>query len=71
LQNEDCHRIAKLKMAFGGVGPTTRMAKSTNGFEGLEWNEKSFEKISQKLAEEFCVAEGAPGGMAKLRNKIN
>jgi hypothetical protein len=58
-------------MAFGGVGPTTRMAKSTNGFEGMEWNEKIFEQISQKLAEEFCVSEGAPGGMAKLGNKNN
>lgn len=59
--------ISKMQMAFGGVGPTTRFA--TNAVEnlgGMAWDKTFLDLLSARLAEEFCLPEDAPGGMAKL-----
>jgi xanthine dehydrogenase/oxidase len=61
-------RLSKLRMAFGGVGPTTRMAKCSmddDRLKGMRWDGHLLEEISRRLAQEFCLPEDVPGGMAK------
>ena len=63
-------RICKMQMAFGGVGPTTRLAtNAVENLQGMAWNKAFFDFVSARLAEEFCMPEDAPGGMAKLEQK--
>lgn len=63
-------KIARLRIAFGGVGPTTRLAISTKCAEGMEWNDRVFELVKNGLAEEFQFADDVPGGMAKYRQAL-
>lgn len=65
-------RIAKLKMAFGGMAPTTVMAKGTmEKLIGRCWEEDSFmEDACNYLLQDLPLPPSVPGGMSSFRQSL-
>jgi xanthine dehydrogenase/oxidase len=59
--------IKTFRASYGGVGPTTRLAKSADKFIGLEWNEKLLTEMSEALQSEFDLPANCPGGFVAYR----
>ncbi|KAK7877806.1 hypothetical protein WMY93_031566 [Mugilogobius chulae] len=58
-------RVHDLKMAFGGMGPTTVLALSTsNALQGRLWGEELLQTACSSLAAEMTLDPSAPGGMS-------
>ncbi|XP_071963951.1 xanthine dehydrogenase/oxidase-like [Antedon mediterranea] len=58
-------------MAFGGMAPTTKMAKQTMDMMiGRMWDQSLFDDVIASLAKEMTLAPGAPGGMTEYRQSL-
>ncbi|XP_071963030.1 xanthine dehydrogenase/oxidase-like [Antedon mediterranea] len=58
-------------MAFGGMAPTTKMAKQTmNKIVGRIWDQSLFDDVIASLANEMSLEPGAPGGMTEYRQSL-
>lgn len=63
--------IQKMNIAFGGMGPTTIVAKETSeSLVGEKWNKEILEKVYSNLLEELPLSGDAPGGMISYRRSL-
>uniref|UniRef100_A0A0K2TGM1 xanthine dehydrogenase n=1 Tax=Lepeophtheirus salmonis TaxID=72036 RepID=A0A0K2TGM1_LEPSM len=63
--------ILKAKVAFGGIGPYTKLLNQTNSFlQGKPWNESTFELAMNRLLDETNIPMGSPGGMERYRQSL-
>lgn len=59
------------QLAFGGMGPTTILARKTSqAMIGEKWNSEFLDKVIDNLVEEFPLAGDAPGGMILYRRSL-
>jgi xanthine dehydrogenase/oxidase len=59
-------RVAKLRMAFGGMAPVTKMGLlSARAVEGHAWERGLVEAACSHLAAEFQLPPDVPGAMAR------
>jgi len=63
--------IQHIALAFGGMAPTTVMARTTaSSLIGHPWNEDVVQEASKTLIEDLPLAPGAPGGMIEFRRSL-
>ncbi|XP_067213749.1 xanthine dehydrogenase isoform X2 [Linepithema humile] len=63
--------IQKAYIAFGGMAPTTILARQTcQKIVGRKWTESILEEAYDSLLEELPLAGNAPGGMIKYRRSL-
>lgn len=63
--------IKNISLAFGGMAPTTIMARTTaQSLIGHQWNEGMIDVASKSLMEDLPLAPGAPGGMIEFRRSL-
>ncbi|ODM98964.1 Xanthine dehydrogenase/oxidase [Orchesella cincta] len=63
--------IANINLAFGGMAPTTVMARTTaSSLIGHQWNEGVVDVASKTLIEDLPLAPSAPGGMIEFRRSL-
>ncbi|KAK4875653.1 hypothetical protein RN001_012075 [Aquatica leii] len=63
--------ISNIKMAFGGMGPTTIVPiKTCQAIKNQPWNEETLNKIYKCLIEDLPLLPGAPGGMTQYRKSL-
>lgn len=61
-------KIEKIRMAYGGMAPTTKFAIETiKGLKGREWNNELLEEISTRLINEFLLPPDVMGGQPQYR----
>lgn len=64
-------KIKSATMAFGGMGPTTLIARNTSQLlEGKQWKQDIVEEVSESLCAELPLTPGAPGGMVSYRRAL-
>ncbi|KAL0116975.1 hypothetical protein PUN28_010089 [Cardiocondyla obscurior] len=67
----DTNVIQETHLAFGGMAPTTILARQTcQKIIQRKWNESILEEIYDSLLEELPLADNAPGGMIKYRRSL-
>ncbi|KAE9550987.1 hypothetical protein FO519_005802 [Halicephalobus sp. NKZ332] len=65
------NEILDLKIAFGGMAPTTKLAlDSVSGTQGRKWSKELFEEVTDKILKEFKLPPGVPGGMSRYRQAL-
>ena len=65
------NKIFGIRMAFGGMGPTTLMAKqSMTHLEGELIDDDLVEKACSVLQKELCLTPEAPGAMVRYRQSL-
>ncbi|XP_058820273.1 xanthine dehydrogenase [Topomyia yanbarensis] len=63
--------IEKIHLAFGGMAPTTVLAKNTAAaLVGQKWDNRLVEKTNDMLVEELPLDPSAPGGMILYRRSL-
>jgi xanthine dehydrogenase/oxidase len=63
--------IDDVRMAFGGVAPTTIMAlKTAESMKGHKWNREVVEIVNKNLIEEIPLSFDAPGGTVAYRRSL-
>ena len=63
--------IKDIRMAFGGMAPTSVMAvNARKKLIGLPWNESTLEKAIGYLIEDLPLSASAPGGMIQYRRSL-
>jgi xanthine dehydrogenase/oxidase len=63
--------IQHIALAFGGMAPTTVMARTTaSSLIGRPWNEDIVHEASKTLTEDLPLAPSAPGGMIEFRRSL-
>lgn len=64
-------RIADCSLAFGGMAPTTIVAKQTCAFlTGQAWNAKTLTAGCAKLQQELQLPDAVPGGQPQYRQAL-
>ncbi|XP_032670200.1 xanthine dehydrogenase isoform X2 [Odontomachus brunneus] len=64
----DSSTIQEAHLAFGGMAPTTILARRTcQKMIGRKWNKSILEEVYDSLIEELPLEDNAPGGMIKYR----
>lgn len=67
----DKNIVQEAHIAFGGMAPTTILAKQTcQKIIGKTWNKPILEEVYDSLLEELPLADDAPGGMIKYRRSL-
>ncbi|XP_014488369.1 PREDICTED: xanthine dehydrogenase isoform X2 [Dinoponera quadriceps] len=67
----DSSTIQELHIAFGGMAPTTILARRTcQKIIGRKWNKSILEEVYNSLLEELPLSDNAPGGMIKYRRVL-
>ncbi|XP_050457292.1 xanthine dehydrogenase isoform X1 [Cataglyphis hispanica] len=67
----DKNIIQEAHIAFGGMAPTTILARQTcQKIIGKIWNKSILEEVYESLLEELPLADDAPGGMIKYRRSL-
>lgn len=69
---DDAGKVDQVALAFGGMAPTTVLAKSTmQALLGLEWyDSRTLDEGLRMIGEEFNLQYGVPGGMATYRRTL-
>uniref|UniRef100_A0A915BF50 Xanthine dehydrogenase n=1 Tax=Parascaris univalens TaxID=6257 RepID=A0A915BF50_PARUN len=68
---EHCDIVKWIRIAYGGMAPTTKVALETQAALRLkEWNEELLERAIEELRNEFTLAPDVPGGMARYRQAL-
>lgn len=63
--------VKSIKMAFGGMAPTTVMApRSAEIMIKQKWNQQLIERVTESLSAELPLAASAPGGMIAYRRAL-
>ncbi|KAL3874744.1 hypothetical protein ACJMK2_037715 [Sinanodonta woodiana] len=71
LFEENTNVVKEMALAFGGMAPTTVMAKQTmNNVVGRSWEDDLVQDICHWLADDLPLAPGAPGGMVEYRRTL-
>ncbi|XP_072309679.1 xanthine dehydrogenase/oxidase [Eucyclogobius newberryi] len=64
-------QVQELRLAFGGMGPTTVLAMQTgNGLRGRYWGEELLQNACFSLADEMAIDPSSPGGMVSYRRTL-
>uniref|UniRef100_A0A3P9KBT9 Xanthine dehydrogenase/oxidase n=1 Tax=Oryzias latipes TaxID=8090 RepID=A0A3P9KBT9_ORYLA len=67
----DTDVVDDLKLSFGGMAPTTVLAKKTaSRLQGRKWGEELLQEACSSLAEEMNLDPSAPGGMVTYRRTL-
>ncbi|XP_029159752.1 xanthine dehydrogenase-like [Nylanderia fulva] len=67
----DKNIVQEAHIAFGGMAPTTILARQTcQKIIGKKWNKSILEEIYDSLLEELPLVDDAPGGMIKYRRSL-
>ena len=70
-ENLGVNKLESIKMAFGGMGPTTLLACDTmEVLQGLKIDEDLLETACSSLQKELCLAPDAPGAMVRYRQSL-
>ncbi|KAJ8291157.1 hypothetical protein GJAV_G00022040 [Gymnothorax javanicus] len=65
---EDSSTVKGLRLGYGGMAPTTVLAKNTsNRLIGRTWSDELMQDACSLLAAEMTLDPSAPGGMVKYR----
>ncbi|XP_061114412.1 xanthine dehydrogenase/oxidase [Conger conger] len=65
---EDTNTVKDLRLSYGGMAPTTVMAKTTsNQLIGRTWSEELMQEACSLLAAEMTLDPSAPGGLVTYR----
>lgn len=60
-----------MKLAFGGMAPTTVTApKTSESLKSQMWSQSMLERAIGYLSEDLPLAPGAPGGMIDYRKAL-
>ncbi|KAI1715623.1 molybdopterin-binding domain of aldehyde dehydrogenase domain-containing protein [Ditylenchus destructor] len=73
LNNElnHTHRIKDIRISYGGMAPVTKLALETvKGLEGRAWSNALVEDVTRRIAHEFHLPPGVPGGMSRYRQAL-
>ncbi|XP_077989770.1 xanthine dehydrogenase/oxidase-like [Glandiceps talaboti] len=63
--------IKDLALSYGGMAPTTVMAKRTmDALIGRKWNDGLIDSVCEHLAEDLPLSPSAPGGMIEYRRTL-
>ncbi|XP_044734531.1 xanthine dehydrogenase isoform X2 [Chrysoperla carnea] len=63
--------ISDIRLAFGGMAPTTVMAlKTRETLRGKEWNQAMLDEAYKTLLEDLPLSPSAPGGMIQYRRAL-
>ena len=63
--------IKDISLAFGGMAPTTVMARTAAAsLVGRPWNEDIVKEACQALIEDLPLSPSAPGGMIEFRRSL-
>lgn len=63
--------IKDIKIAYGGMAPTTVMAKKTqSSLKGKEWNDTTLQLAYQELVNDLPLSPSAPGGNIHYRRSL-
>ncbi|XP_051157348.1 xanthine dehydrogenase-like [Leptopilina boulardi] len=63
--------VQNANLVFGGMGPTTIVAKKTSeSLIGEKWNRGILDKTYNNLLKEFSLSDDAPGGMVSYRKSL-
>uniref|UniRef100_A0A3B3ZI89 Xanthine dehydrogenase n=1 Tax=Periophthalmus magnuspinnatus TaxID=409849 RepID=A0A3B3ZI89_9GOBI len=64
-------RVHDLRLAFGGMGPTTVLTpKTSNALRGRLWGEELLQIACSSLADEMTLDPSCPGGMVSYRRTL-
>jgi xanthine dehydrogenase/oxidase len=64
-------KVQDIKMAFGGMAPTTILTpKTSEKVRGMKFDEKFVEIVNQSLIDEIPLSADAPGGMITYRRSL-
>ncbi|KAJ0067290.1 hypothetical protein NL108_015816 [Boleophthalmus pectinirostris] len=64
-------RVHDLRLAFGGMGPTTALATATGkALQGRSWGEELLQTACSSLAAEMTLDPSCPGGMVSYRRTL-
>ncbi|XP_015600760.1 xanthine dehydrogenase [Cephus cinctus] len=65
------NEIRDAYMAFGGMAPTTKLARDTCSYMiGRKWDESMVESVYDSLIKELPLSGDAPGGMVQYRRSL-
>lgn len=68
---EGTNILDDIRLAFGGMGPTTILApKTSSAVIGKAWDGNLLELINKSLTDEIRLTEDAPGGMTLYRKSL-
>lgn len=66
--NPDTLVVEKIRISFGGMAPTTKLALNTmSKLVGEKWSQSFLDKALGLLSEEMKLPAGVPGGMSQYR----
>uniref|UniRef100_A0A8R1DVT0 FAD-binding PCMH-type domain-containing protein n=2 Tax=Caenorhabditis japonica TaxID=281687 RepID=A0A8R1DVT0_CAEJA len=66
--NPDTFIVEKIRIAFGGMAPTTKLTLTTmSKLEGQFWSQGFLDQALSLLSEEMKLPAGVPGGMSQYR----
>ena len=65
------NKVESLRMAFGGMAPTTKLAVQTaKALKGKVWERSLVDEACSSLAQEFSLPANVPGAMARYRQSL-
>lgn len=64
---ENSNTVKSLRIAYGGIGKTTKLSKCTGRFEGRLWDENLLKDVSDALQSEFSIPADCPRGFVAYR----
>lgn len=71
VPDENAYKITEISLAFGGMAPTTVMAKETESFlNGKLFSLESFISARSVLQKELDLPDNVPGGQAQYRKAL-
>ncbi|VDM63232.1 unnamed protein product [Angiostrongylus costaricensis] len=62
--------LQEMRIAFGGMGPTTKLASNTMQQLQGKWDQSLLDEGLELLTNEFSLPPGVPGGMARYRQAL-
>uniref|UniRef100_A0A0K0DJC3 Ald_Xan_dh_C domain-containing protein n=1 Tax=Angiostrongylus cantonensis TaxID=6313 RepID=A0A0K0DJC3_ANGCA len=62
--------LQEMRIAFGGMAPTTKLASNTVQQLQGKWNQSLLDEGLELIANEFSLPPGVPGGMARYRQAL-
>ncbi|XP_021947177.1 xanthine dehydrogenase/oxidase [Folsomia candida] len=67
----ETNTIQKISLAFGGMAPTTVMARTTqSSLVKRQWNQHIVQEAAKTLIEDLPLDPSAPGGMIEFRRSL-
>lgn len=71
FQNNDQNIVSEARLCYGGMAPTTVLAKNTSQvLKGLKWDTKMLNIVLDSLTKEMELDISVPGGLADYRKSL-